>query len=267
MATPRLQLYVGPFGSGKSLRMIERALELCERFRLRLVTNFPLNHEALIAYANSRRFKFVSSCLSVFTSWPRVIVSDGPESISRLLSIKSSAVVLDEAGIFLNARSWKSVSKDFLASMVQIRKDRIFFLVGCHFIEQVDRQLRDVVQLFVQCRSISRPNPDGLDRMIVRWRHEFNYDNFHRWESNPQFRTNLLRTVLFSSASPWPQIVITSLPFLKLVNRRNRYKLYFGFRSTHLGLLFQVFSSGARLDKQQCPRISVYRVYNSKILV
>lgn len=252
MPVAHLQLIVGEFGSGKSLFAVEHCLALAERYRKAIVTNFSFDIPQLLRYCEMKGYTWIPKLVR----WRRIIVHPcrSCAELDAALSYRNSIILIDEAGIFLNARSWSRVSQDFLSSLVQCRKDGNFLIFVCHFLEQVDKQLRENVQEFIECRALTIYDRRlKNDRILIRWRHHFKPRRYHQWIENMQARNNMFLTWLMADFSPIPQLYI---PFsVKIYPYRHGSFIDYLLRSqvkletNHLGQIFRVFRSYLRLDK------------------
>lgn len=245
MSLPQLQLILGEFGSGKSLWLLEKGLYLANRYRKGIICNFPINKNALRAYCRARGYRWVEY-LSRQRRGIRYLPIVCAADMYKLLDVRSCVILLDEAGVFLNARSWSKVPEGFLGSLVQLRKDFNIFLLAAHYLEQVDKQVRENCQLFTLCRGVSVPGGNGEPRLIFRHRFEFKPAKFHRWEENPQWRDNFLRTFLAASRR-----VLFSPVFpvsFRLTIERGVWVV-----PSALSHLFNCFDSFSRLDRLKKP--------------
>jgi hypothetical protein len=258
MANAHLHLIVGEFGSGKSFLLLEYGAALAERYHKCLVANFPIDLRAFADYCSFKGYKWLLSMIALKRVF--YIPSVRPEKITELLNRPNSVVLLDEAGIFLNARSWKATPPDFLASLVQVRKDGVMFVLACHFLEQVDKQLRDNAQAIVECRGLTiydralrRP------RLVYRWWHIFKPRKYAYWLSDPRHQQNWLIT-FFHAAQTHSRFVVPWT--LRLVRRRSLLPSWcawlFEFSLQLVpsadARLFRCFDSFHRLDKQKDSR-------------
>lgn len=259
MAVPHLNLIIGEFGSGKSLRLLEIGLETCERYRKGLTTNFPINKQELKKYCYIKGYKW---CLQLIKYEKIKFVSiTNSSQLPKILERRNTVVLIDEAGIFLNSRSWLSVPKDFLAALVQIRHDGIFIFFAAHFIEQVDKQVRETCQRVIICKASTKYSKKlQNDRIIFRWWHEFKPASFYRWLENPQNQTNFLRTWFLASKNQFPLIVfpyrLTFFPARLSKNFSALQRLFYWLLHTEVEIsksaviqLFSCFDSWGRLDK------------------
>lgn len=252
MAVPHLRLIVGEFGSGKSLYLLEHGLELAEKYRKGIVCNFPINRHALRHYCRMKGYQW---CLSLI-DFNRIIYKPilRPDDAYKILEYQNKVVLFDEAGIFFNSRSWGKVPQDFLASLVQVRKDQNYFILACHFLEQIDKQLRENVQLFIECRGLSVPTADGLDRLLFRGWYQFKPKSYARWVENPQWQSNLFRTWLASDKKKFFPVVPFRVRFTPGRGKDTIHRFSNGrleVQPSTVGLLFQCFDSAQRLDKRR----------------
>jgi hypothetical protein len=253
MAVPHLQLIVGEFGSGKSLLLWERGLAIAEKYRKSVVANFDFDKKALLEYCKLKKYKWIPELVRYHRI--HTIPIQESSQLPLLLERRDTVVLLDEAGIFLHAQYWKSVPRGFNAALVQCRKDGIFFLIACHFLDQVDKQIRENAQYFIECRGMSVYDKNlKNDRLLFRWRHEFLPARYHYWLSMPQAQSNPLRTFLMSNFNYLPTPVIPwriCFEPSKLYPDKLRSILWgeIAVKPSAVALLFSIGSSWVRLDK------------------
>jgi hypothetical protein len=180
----------GAIGSGKSHTQLKTLLAHCELKRKQLVLNFEPNVSAIYDYATYCNMPWVRyMCLRDAISW---IVN--PKDLQSLL-IPESCCGLDEAGIYLNSRSFKDTPKALLADLAQSRKFGCDLIYCAQFDEQVDRQMRLLTQYWVHCASVSFYDKQ-LRRPSLKWKkiYTFTADSYHLWLANPEARTSHFKT-------------------------------------------------------------------------
>ena len=195
----------GSFGGGKSLRAVELAIRFANRTRKPLVFNFPVNETAIRAYARSLGYFWVSSCA-------RILYVDLFDDINRLWTYRNSVFVLDEAGIFANARLWKSLSKDFLKNLVQVRKLNVHLIIVFQYIDQVDKQIRQNIQHWVWCRSWSiYSNKLQAPRMFARFAFHYDVEKFLRLQEDTRARGNIIMPWFWAELVFWRYLFVFEL--------------------------------------------------------
>lgn len=258
MSLPHYHLLVGEFGTGKSYRLLEYGLELAERYHLGIVANFPINEKNLLEYCRLKKYWWVASIIPMGRI--QYLPSIEPKNIDGLLDYRNTVVLLDEAGIFLNARAWNATPKNFLAGLVQVRKSGNHFIIACHFLEQIDKQLRDNAQHIIECRAFSIPWKawNGRPRMIFRWWHDFKPKKYNYWLSNPQFQQNWLRSFILAEVTTWrfliPWRITRMAPPRSLRGIPKKLLWLWGgwcITKSPQALLFDCFDSFHRLDKDK----------------
>jgi hypothetical protein len=80
----------------------------------------------------------------------------GNARLERWMGKPYTIYLLDEAGIFLNSRRFSSTPPQFLADLAQIRHDSRRLLWIAQYMDQVDKQLRELTQSYVHCDSVVR---------------------------------------------------------------------------------------------------------------
>lgn len=185
----------GDIGSGKSHTQLKEALNYCDRFEKNLVTNFPVNLEAMARYCHLKRLKYCQKMVS--KGWVSMIASPflkGKPCLEALF-IPESVVCLDEAGIFLNSRQFSNTSQKLLADLCQSRKDGIDLIWASQFNDQVDRQFRLLTQYWVHCdgvtvydKKLRRPK---LHYKRIYW---FKAADYNDWIEDRRARTSHFKT-------------------------------------------------------------------------
>ncbi|MGK7893255.1 MAG: hypothetical protein AB4372_06400 [Xenococcus sp. (in: cyanobacteria)] len=255
----------GAIGSGKSFTQLKQGLKYCEERQKQLVTNFPINVDALRKYASlpkeyrsflgyfiyeirvlfyalrlhlSRVFSFIKKPkkpkLTPHLPWIKWLCEHGgiiqipaPEYLEALL-IPESVVLLDEAGILLNSREFAKTSKQLLADLAQSRKDGCDLIWCAQFDEQVDRQLRMLTQFWIHCESLSVFDKKmRRPKLVYKVIYWFRCSDYQQWKDDPRVRGNPFKT-RFAFAT------ITESGFLTECDK----------------YIFNIYDSFKRLDKE-----------------
>ncbi len=215
----------GKIGSGKSLEMTRFVLEQAEKKQLSIVTNYSLNFHALIAYARHKKYWWIMHLIDK----GKFTVLDTMESLEDLLEFPNSMIAFDEAGIFCNARDFKSTSKKMLMDLCQSRKLNANLVWASQFDSQVDIQFRNLTQYWIHCAGASRYD-QKLKRPKLIWKcyYYFDAEAYNLWLYDPKAKGSYIRT-RFNYAT-----TVSGGP----LNKSDK-------------LLFNCFDSFARLDKQK----------------
>ena len=209
----------GQIGSGKSFFQLKLALEMANLKEKQLVTNFPLNREALEIYCKKVGYKWVLDLLK----YGGITEIHAPKDLQTLLLVQS-VVCLDEAGILLNARSWKDTPRAFLSDLCQSRKQGTDLIWAAQFPEQVDSQMRMLTQFWIHASGLTYYDKISRLPKLYYKRYYFMDANTHnKWVSK---HVGHLKTRIFFS-----------------------YRYHGGFLNPTDGLLFNCFDTTTRLDR------------------
>lgn len=159
----------GLTGSGKSLKQIQFGIELANRYRKILVTNFPVNFPVLRRYCGFLKYHWLGHMIDL----NRVIVLPGVENIEELLGYQNAVILIDEAGVFLDA--WSGLSKRMRADLCQIRHDGIDVVWAAQYFEQVNKQLRMLCHRCIHADGVQTYNRQLKNDCLI-WK---NYYHFH----------------------------------------------------------------------------------------
>jgi hypothetical protein len=184
----------------------------------------------------SRSFEYPSkpelAQMPIRYPWLNYLVENGgiiqiyAPKILQALMIPESVVLLDEAGVFLNARQFQKLSIKFLNDLAQSRKQGTDIVWAAQFDEQVDKQFRLLTQFFIHCSSLSRYSARiGRPIMYIKNVVFFTASSYFDWIKDPRNKIRPLRT-RFGFAS----------------------KVESGPLSKEDKMIFDIFSSFDRLD-------------------
>ena len=193
----------GEIGSGKSWFQMKHALEMAEKRIKRLVTNFPLNLDGLYSYCKQKGYYFLVDQIDT----GGIIYINPNSSLADILRIPQSIVCLDEAGVFLNARSFLTTPKDLLSDLAQSRKEGADLIYAAQFPDQIDKQLRELTQFVAHCEGVTKyNNKERRPELIVKNYHLFTRINYDRWYKSPKARFNPVKTrfayAMYSNTGP-----------------------------------------------------------------
>jgi hypothetical protein len=221
----------GAIGSGKSHSQLKYGLMYADKREKQIVANFALNVKEVYRYAclpayldsflGSFRYELHKLIYVLSSSFKKAIgkkpkkftfkpmlpflkeqIEKGrgiswiinPENLQDLM-IPESVVLLDEAGIFLNAREFAKTPKELLSDLAQSRKDGVDLIYCAQFDEQIDKQLRLLTQFFWYCSGMTFWNKK-MRRPELKFKnvHIFDAATFKEWYYNPKARTNGIKT-------------------------------------------------------------------------
>jgi len=211
MYVPQLTSVVGEFGAGKTLLALELAAIACHNYRKKLlVSNFPIDLGYYRRYLLRKKFKWLARRLRVVTV----------RSISELPNYADCVVVLDEAGIFLNARNWGKVDHAIQVYLSQLRKYNVNLICTYQYPEQVDKLIREFSQLFAVVQALKKYDCKlRAPRLFVRTVYFFNPYKFSLYLSDLSFRCHPLKP-RFNALKVWD-----NFPFLSRLKRLPFYLL------------------------------------------
>jgi hypothetical protein len=207
--------FVGQMRSGKTLSMIQLALDIASYREYGIVSNIPLNLEGIYKYAHfmGRRYdwlKFAVDCGHIFS-----IVN--PADRDHLFRYPYKVIIFDEMGILLNSRSWKENSKSrFVEYLPQLGHLYCSLLYTAQFPEQIDATLRRLTSYIAFVSGVSKyrknfklyQNQGDINKIHIHkliWRDIkfFRSQEFWNWyESDLRFRKPL-STIVKQFASWW----------------------------------------------------------------
>lgn len=141
-----LYLYVGGFGSGKTISAVYRAYLLAKQYPdIEILTNINLTNfpEKTVIYP--------------LNTW---------QDITSFRPLNGGIVLIDEISTIFNSRDFMQKGKDksgmtksLFQYIAQNRKNRLLFLCTAQLFEHVDRQIKDFVYCVIKCSS----KPANLD--------------------------------------------------------------------------------------------------------
>lgn len=135
-----LYLYVGGFGSGKTISAVYRAYCLANKYKdIEILTNINL--------ANFPE----SIKIHPLNTW---------SDITNFKPPHGGIVLIDEISTIFNSRDFKTSGKDktgmtkqLFQYIAQNRKNRLLFLCTAQLFEHVDRQIKDFIYCVIKCNS------------------------------------------------------------------------------------------------------------------
>lgn len=121
-----LRIYVGMFGTGKSLSAVRYVRSQANKYHLNVISNIVLKDLDYTPLVNYRQ------------------IIDAPAN---------TIVLIDEVSTVFNARSWKDFNINLLFQILQCRKNRKQLVCTAQRFAHVDKLLRDITAEVVVCRK------------------------------------------------------------------------------------------------------------------
>ena len=150
----------GSFGAGKTLHLVEQAIEFACYHRKPIAANFYLNEKYIRLYG--RRFGY---------SWLACCRIKHSLTFDELLSQENSVLLLDEAGVEIFSRSWKDRKKQELDALFRIRHYKNKLLYAAQDWSQVDIQFRRMTHICLWIRGFqyypAQDDPKLISRLIL----------------------------------------------------------------------------------------------------
>lgn len=127
------EAFVGDIGSGKTLNMVKRLIEIMKTGR-KVITNTPISFEY-----KGKTFKSIT----IFNS---------DDFLKTFINSRYVTIGLDEAGIFFPASFWHKVSGEIIYKLAQTRHMGVDLLYTTQGFSHTIKRLRDLTHWVVQCR-------------------------------------------------------------------------------------------------------------------
>lgn len=121
-----LRIYVGMFGTGKSLSAVRYVRSQCRKYHLNVISNIVLKDIPYTPLINYQQ-----------------IIDAPPNTI----------ILIDEVSTVFNARSWKDFNINLLFQLLQCRKNRKQLVCTAQRFSHVDKLLRDITAEVIVCRK------------------------------------------------------------------------------------------------------------------
>lgn len=276
---PNLIAIIGSYGSGKSLHLMELSICLAERHKRALCysDNMDTNAIQIRKWAALNNCPWVAKCAKITTFSHR--------NAHEIIGMTDTVIVVDEAGITLNARNWQKVGQDLLGYLFQIRHYNSQILLAFHYLEQIDKAFRETCECFLLCRGATVPAPTPPHRrMISRGIFRFNQTKFRRIAENPQALDNLFKLWTSAVSVRWEVLPVgwagnrlqNLIAYVRLIpklleNRRELQRMgarrRFIARPWNTGLLFKCYDSFSQPDRRPTRRrIILHKPYTVELL-
>lgn len=258
-------LVCGEVGSGKGMVSVSRIVDYLRRGRP-VATNIDLNLSAAFGRFSHAKYIRVPDHPSASDLWAIGYGNDTPDDRNN------GALVLDEAGVWLNARDWNGKSRDELVRyLIHVRKMGWDIYLIAQDPEMIDKQARKgVIEHRVQCRRMDRfkvplfgsvlsliglgmfprihvgfvryglgPNAPVVDRWLVTRGVQAYYNTWQKYDAESDFGVH-------SVLSPWLTVGRYHRFLLRYLSVRRAFS-FFVFAAVS-AFLFAVFSSSELPD-------------------
>lgn len=182
-------------GRGKSLLMLQRALLLAEKYRLRIVSNFQLDPIQLAYYCKINNYKWLMQNI------PNGIIYyvSANRNFAQFLQIKDAVIILDEMGLYApSCQSWTLPPEAFNA-VANNRKRLQHIIYAAQYPSQVHSSIHQICSevlyaegLAVWCDKLRN------DRLIFKDVHQFKPSEFEVWFRDPKVRKNPIKSIVLA---------------------------------------------------------------------
>jgi archaellum biogenesis ATPase FlaH len=253
----------GPFGSGKSLLLLEFCLAMAEHYQKPLVINFSVQKKEIYKYCKHKNYKWLCEQMEAKEGnedpikFIDLFVTDAVKNDSLDLLFKDGdksrrncIVCVDELGVFLNARNWQKVSTNFTKYLCQVRRMRVHVIVAFQFLEQVDKQFRLLVQHWITCKGISIYDRQlNGPRLIARFAYHYAPAKFNKLESSTTTKAAFVRPWLWAKRVDYHVLPLGW--FIAEFKNANKKRPQDKFKPYHdEGFLFRCFDSFEVLEAE-----------------
>ncbi len=168
---PPIFAILGPQGSGKSYSAFKIACEFADRSQFDLAFNFSINQAALYRYCIACGYNWLA--MRVYYNQCKFLDAD---DLEYFLRFPRHIYILDEAGVYLNARTFKDMQRRTMHDLAQIRHDNKILIWLAQYHDQVDKMLRQLTQGFCQCESQLRFNRE-MGNYKIYWQRIYIYNS------------------------------------------------------------------------------------------
>lgn len=145
-----IRCYTGTPGSGKSLHSIRKVLDFLADGK-NVIANFPIKLEAIKARKRPGRYFYVPNekiTVGYLYQFAHMYHSENEENQTLLL--------IDEASVKFNCRTYGDKDRlAFCSFFAQHRKFGYTIVLVCQNLRQIDRQIRDLVEIEVIHRKLN----------------------------------------------------------------------------------------------------------------
>lgn len=209
----------GAIGSGKTFKATEQALFLSNEEKKNIVANYPLDLDSLWLFCIINKLDNIIDLLNQPGAIKFIDLSKDEfnrrlhkESKSRekfisnaslMFDVHDSVIIIDEAGIFLNSRNWQNNDNlSILQRLCQSRKRSNHAFVIAQFPNQIDAQLRELLQYYLICSATTRRASDGCLYMVLQNTKMFEAQAYQKWQ-NSKHTSNPIKTRMAYTMRTW----------------------------------------------------------------
>jgi len=181
-----LIIVAGLPGTGKSLHQFHYACKQANRNRSILVSNVPFNFPAFRRYCGLMNYGWLAHCIDS----NRIIVKPGIENVCELFEYKNAWLLIDELGVFFNARSFTSMPKKILFDLAQTRKSAINIVGACQYWEQIDKSFRLLATTAIHTCGMTTYSRELKNEALIFKKHiYFDPIKYERWLEDKKARS------------------------------------------------------------------------------
>ncbi|WP_069650996.1 zonular occludens toxin domain-containing protein [Caloranaerobacter ferrireducens] len=166
-----LYIWIGMFGTGKTISMVKTAYDLCKKYKdLKILTNIKLT-------GFPKHTKIIP-----LTNYDQIIEIDG-----------NTLILLDEISSIFNSRNWakNGVPADLIGLLLQVRKERKVIFATAQRFKHVDALIRQITFCVVESKTLFK-----------RWTFNKYYDaeeyeqtiDIYNFKPNPLRRLSFIQT-------------------------------------------------------------------------
>lgn len=222
-------------GKGKSLFASYYGIYLANKYEKNLCTNFYLNPDNLAYYCRVMGYKWFLDNIGNGI----VHYIDTNTDVADILSIKKSIVLLDEAGIYLPARSHSKTPASLLRDLCQIRHDSSHLIYVSQNQRQVEIALRNLTEEVFHCNGITVYSKElGNEKLLMKTVHRFTTDAYEQWLADPKIRKNPIKTKILANKT-WRSYLNSSDCFLfRVYSSFGRFEEQSSYQSSSLSYDF-----------------------------
>ena len=143
-----------PRGSGKSLMALQFAIEQADLLNYGLCCNFDIDLTALYQYSWYNELFSLCKNIERGLVFCTSILENKEVNLEKFMNKSRTVYILDEAGIYVNARNWQKLSLQFQADLALLRRYRKRLWWVSQYFDQVDKNLREQTNYIIECSSI-----------------------------------------------------------------------------------------------------------------
>lgn len=222
----------GKIGSGKSYKGTEQALLLAHEEKKNIIANYPINLDALWLYAIINKLDNIIDILNLPGSIQFFDLSQDEKNkkiakelrqefisnSAKMFDSYNAVIIIDEAGIFLNSRNWQNTDMSILQRLCQSRKRSNHAFIISQSPEQIDVQLRGLLQYYLICSATTRRGNDGNIYMVLQNCKMFEQDTYQKWK-NSKHSSNPIKTRMSYTLKNWAgPLMCNQLPLFSIYN-------------------------------------------------